>query len=866
MPRLSRPTPLLGALALATGCHAASPLHADLGARFVVEAGMQNLAAAGGQDWQTGVVTSPAVARARQAHVEAGRRRRAGLLELAAGLPTFRVLTTYPNIPAGWKMGSNTWPGLGLNYLTANITTAETPPNGLAASTYWNANQHIFAVTNNGRLLRVDANDPVATAVTRNLDSRAFTRSALALNPTCSRLYALSDSGHFFIVNASSNTLPILNAGNTEVETGSTAKFLAPLVDPILSATNGSKDVVWVPLNNGRVYKYVITNTGATSTHPTPTFYEVVPNGVTPLITNSEILSGWRLAAPITGLNGRLFAGDTAGVLHDYDTTTSTDRSYPLSETMGILAPPAIEVSDGSADFQDLRTHENTTTSPAYFEPVHAFVNVVRDSGPTCAWVNLVARTVNFSRPLFLDDSDTSSTREVFGNPHEYGYAFGSTTDLEIKADASSGGDGVTTVTTSGDTLPGGYPFFINRLIPATTGATGSGGATRAFLRFSSTSLPNKAIITGATLTLTAAETVTTYPPRVYRVGSTAANGAGTDGVYQRGTTNTWTATTTNQLDADTQPVLFNEARAEAMTGGSTASTTTFTAGSTYTFDVTPLLGGPIKQRQWAFALAYEGLPAGHSVVYPGGTVSGTNYAAPEFYNPRDGSNANVPKLTITYKTLTETPPSQAPTTHPIIDATRKRVYCYDNNYLFCLNFTSVMTWTDTTRTDLNTSGTPHTGYQAAYWGRTEGAAGNNVGFHRTWTNPAVAYDFSSIYVLSRAQRGGGSSNGEIALSRIQPDRTGNQTTGLDLGGTYSPAAGADRGTADSSSPVCTVANAGDPGAGTLGNGTNPFPLANVVSRYMLIDPYSNVFTTGGDLYLGLQAQTENVLVRLGTE
>jgi hypothetical protein len=842
-----------------------APVRAGLEASFALDAGMRNLAASGAQDWQSSLVTSPAIARARQAHVEDGRRQRTGLAELAAGLPAFRLQTTYPNTPANWKMGGNTWPGLGFNYINNNITTTETPPNGLAASMYWNTNRHVFALTNTGRLLRIDGNDPVFTAAVRNLNTLNFTRTALALNPTCTRLYALSDSGHLFIVDASASNMPILNAVNTEVEAGSSAKFLSPLVDPILSASDGSKDVVWVPLNNGKVFKYVVSNSGATSTYPTPTSYQVVPTTITP-ITDTDILAGYRLAAPITGLGGRLFVSDTAGTFHDFDTATGTATSYPLTSTAGIMAPAAIEVSDRSSAFIDMKTHLNTTTSPGYFQPVFAFVNVVRDSGPTCAWVNLVSRTVNFSRPSFLDDNDTSSTKEVYGNPHEYGYAFGAATDLDIKADASSGGDAVTTVITSGDTLPGGNPFFISRLIPSTTGATGSNGGTRAFLRFTSTSLPNKAIITGAKLTLRAAETVTTYPPRVYRVGSTAANGGGTDGIYQRGTTNTWTATTTNQLDANTQPVLFNEARTDAMTGGSVSSTTTFTSGNAYTFDVTPLLGGPVKQSQWAFALGYDGLPTGHTVVYPGGTVSGTNYPAPEFHNPRDGTNANVPVLTITYKTLTNAPPSRPPTTTPIIDAMRKRVYCYDNNYLFCYNFTNVTTWTDTTRTDLNASGTPHTGYQAAYWGRTEGANGATVGFHRSWANPAVAYDLSSIYAFSRAQRGGGGSNGDIALSRIRPDRSGNMTTGFDIGGTYSPAAGADRGTADASTPVCTVQNPGDPGAGTLGNGTNPFPLANVISRHMLIDPYTNVFTTGGDLYFGLQAQSENVLVRIGTE
>jgi hypothetical protein len=769
-------------------------------------------------------------------------------------------------------MGSNSWPGLGLNYINNSIQSGETVPNGLGASIYWNTSRHIFAVTSGGRLLRFDANAPDTTSAVVNLDTtRTYSRTAVALNPVGTRAYVLSDSGHFFIVNVASNAMSVLNTATTEVESGSGAKFLVPFVDPVLSASNGSRDVVWVPLNNGRVYKYVITNSGTTSTHPTPTFFQVVPTG-TSMISNSDLSAGMRLAAPITALNGRLFVGDTAGVFHDYDTATSTDVTYPLSSTAAIMAPASIEIADGSSDFQNVRTHTNATTTPAFFTPVYAFVSVLRDSGPTCAWVNLVARTVTFSRPTFLDDNDFSSTKEVYGNVHEYDYNDGAATDLVIKADASAGGDAVTCVEASGDTLPGSgsptTPFFTTMLTPASTGATPSNGGARAFFRFESTSLPNKAVITGAKLTLTADATVTTYPPRVYRVGSTAANGSGTDGIYQRGTTSKWTATSTNQLDAGTHPVLFDQARPDAMTGGSVSSTTTFTAGSSYVFDVTPLLGGPIKQQHWAFALGYEGLPAGHTVVYPGGgTVSGNNYAAPQFRNPRDGSNANVPTLTITYRTLTNAPPTLPPNVTPIIDATRKRVYCYDNNYMFCLNYTNARTWSDTTRSDLNTSGSPHMGYQAAYWGRTEGAAGTgSISFHRTWANPAVAYDLSSLYVISRAQRGGGASNGEIAVSRIQPNRTGDQTTGLDLGGTYATASGADRGTADTSTPVCTVQNAGDAGIGTLGNGTNPFPLANVLSRHQLIDPYSNVFSTGGDLYFGLEAQTENVLVRLGTE
>lgn len=860
---------LTSLVSLLAGCQAWAPLAAALKANFALTMAGQRLSEPRSLDWQSHHVTGPRLAQARAAYMARLREGRRGAEDLAAGLPSYQLQTAYPTAPSAWKGSGNAYPGRLLdNEIHASFGAGDDCPNGLATGLYTDTNRYIYALADNGKLVRVNADSPTPSTFRDLNDNTTF--SALALNSACTRLYALSDDADLYILNATDGSMTLLNSGNTEVEPSATAQFLAPTVDPVLSAIDGSSDIVYVPLNNGKLYKYTVTNTGASSTF-TKTSWTVA--------TGTPITCGGctdytgpspdhMVAAPVTACNGRVLLADTAGVLHDFDAVAGQEiASYTLTTTAGIMAPPAIEVQDGSADFTGMTDHTGATTTPDYYKPVYAFVHLLRDSGPAVAWVNLIARTVTFSRPLFVDEADGDATRAVYGTAHQYAYSQSGTTTVSVKADATDG-DAVNVCANSSDTLPGtgGLTYRANPLSPATTNLSGTagsptGGATRSYLRFtvpgaSSLLTSSKVVITEATLQLEASGTITSYPPRIYRVGS-FANGD-TSGGFLRNTTTAWTGNATAPPGPTTTPVLFEEGRA-SITGTSGHQTPwTFADGTAYTYDVTSLIGGPVRHSRYAFALGYGSLPAGKSVYWPDGpgTPDGTNtYPAPQFKNPRTNS-ASAPTLSLTYRTLTSGNgvPTEPPTTTPVVDAPRKRLYVFDNNYMFCANFHSPMAFSDTARTaTYNSAGTMYTTYQAAYWGRGAGSYDDGA-YMRAQANAAPAFDLSAIYVLSRAIRTSG--DAELAVSRITPSRTGALETNLDLGGS-------DRAASD----TVNATKVSTDRSNTLTDGTTEANDPPDLCRYPLISPYGNVGTTGGDLYFTFtETGGGGVFVRLGTE
>jgi hypothetical protein len=825
--------------------------------------GWTNLTERLASDWQSNAFAGAGIAAARQAFVARTRDALRGRLALEESLPAYRLQANWPGTLSTWKVpNANLFPGASLSDASFGNTN-DSVPNGLAAGLYWDVtSRYVYLLTNNGKLIRADGDNP-QTRTIRDLGlinpGVTFTSTAIAMNANCSRLYVLSDSGRLYIIDARDATMTVHGNYQVSNDAAGTGKYLIPFVDPVLSKTNGAEDVVFVPLNNGQVVRYIVGANHAVST----TTYDVATTatpitGCTSCNEYTDATPDYKLAAPPICIGGRILVGDTEGVFHDYDTTASSnqDTTYKLSSTAGIMAPAAAEVQDASA-YTNITTPTGGTETPERFKPVYAFVPVARDSGINCAMVNLVSRTVEFSRPLFVDDADGDATRKVRGKAHNYGYSLGSATTLTLEADTSNG-DAANVVTTAGDTIAtSALAYSADRLAPATRSGGPSDGPVMSFLRFTAATLPpDKAIITEAKLVLTARSTTTTYPPRVYRTGGFSGGTSG--GIYQRGTTTTWTSSATAPLSASNYPVPFNQARTTALApAGDVNATSTFTSGTAYDFDVTPCIGGPVKQASFAFALGYDSPNGGHQVIYPTSATApnnSTTWPAPEFHTQASDSTKR-PKLVLTYRTLSNVVPDAPPLLQPVIDATRKRVYVAGNNYVFALDFTSPATWSDTIRSaNLNSAGTTYTSYQAAYWGRASGARASST-YYRMNMNMGVAFDLSRLYVFSRANRGG-ASNGELALSRVTP----NLTSGADaLGDT-------DRAIddTDASKTVSThIFNA-------LTQTDNPIPRGlPTASRYPLVSPYANLLTRGGDIYFSTLSNTgvaSTNILRIGAD
>ncbi|MEB3222482.1 MAG: hypothetical protein VKS61_10425 [Candidatus Sericytochromatia bacterium] len=798
---------LLVVAAVLEGCAAGARLVPGL--VFHAGPGERNLAEPRGVDWATSLIGAPGLGERRQAFVEGFRRSQAGL----AGLRGFSLLGTWPTAAAGWTAA-------GFNPTSVSAGCGEVA-NGMAAGMPWQAastERYVYMLTTNGVFLRVRGDAPGTSPATVNL-SGTFEHTNIALSPAATRAYVLNGASKLFVIDL--KTMTLINTGGTTVGS-STAHYLAPVVDPGLSKHDDANDVLYVPNNDGNVYQ---VGFGRFQTTPTVSAARAVATDAVAKTgcDGCSDFSSYKLAASGVGFRGRYFVGDTQGRFHDYDMANATAlATYAVSSVAGIAAPPAIELDDAAATLTNATGGSTTLTA---FDPRHAFVNVTRASGPACAWIDLARRTVTFSQPLFLDDQATDD----FGELKAYGYDVSASTTTTITVEGTSTtGYSLSVADTSGATFPANsLNYLATKLLPSTDFLDNGGGGSNAFFRVNTSGLPASDVITDAELELRSILTRSnTRTPAIWRVGGLDASGS--TGRLARATSTLWD-TGTNVLTTDTAPVIFDAVyeNRQGFTAGSGlfGSTTTFTATNNFQWQVLDALPAPTPVDHVAFAMRYSD-----------GDTDPTYYGAPEF----QAGSAYYPRLRVRHRTVANRP-SFPVETAPLIDATRRRVFVYVSNVLFCLKFNDPTAWMD------GDGGDSHTGYQVAYLARDTatakyGARNASGAYYRNKTSPAPAFDLSNIHVLSQAYDSG-ASTWQVALSKVKPDRSSSTRAADDLGG-------ADRDEARLSGKELVVSGA---------SVASPYG-----ARSLLIDPYGNILTKGGDLYVGLA--DPNRVYRYGTD
>lgn len=380
------------------------------------------------------------------------------------------------------------------------------------------------------------------------------------------------------------------------------------------------------------------------------------------------------------------------------------------------------------------------------------------------------------------------------------------------------------------------------------TGAPG-GGPIDGYLRFydanASSKYPTGSTIESATLSLTTNNTQTScYPPEVWQAGLFTASG--TTGVFQKGTQSLWTSD--GVLTATTAPYAPGNIGNWIGGGVNKQGVAGFGKNQMHSWDVTAGIGGHNPSWTYAFALKYD--PAhtyGNNVYFPGGPLTANSkgnkppFVAPEFQNnPLDANPAaptggSDPRPLLTLKIgVHAAVPSGPVESMPTIDSLNHKVYVQNTNYLFCLDYSRPTAWTDTAYSPTTNTGTKYTTFNTLYWGSNGGATvDGKTNFVTNTTMPIMAFDGSAMYCFDAYPKGGVSSatSFNAALTRVLLPLT----------------PGSDQQSPNTGSPGTKVANT------LVASGVNGGLLTSAsASGYMIMDPYLNVNTTGGGVYLGL--------------
>lgn len=745
-----------------------------------------------GLDWSLQRVSGRRLANEQQAHFK-------------------RHTLAFPTASTGWGGGVA---------LSALGATGDTVPNGPAAAfrtapadPLYNK---LFFLSKGGKFIKVDRLNP-ATYTTLDL-GKAFSRTYVTLSPASTRAYLLADDGTLFIVNTITMTL-------LATQSVAGGYGIAPYIDPYTSAHTDMRDEMYVAANDGRVHRFTVTATSATSavTVTGPTTYAVA-TGVTPLAGTRKI------AAPPVVLNGVIHVGDQGGNFHTYDTAdTSNNLSYGVGAP--INTAPAIEIQDGTYAMSDPFGAPKTVPAGT---PIYAFVT----AGPSCYWFNLHDASTTPSLPLRIDDNDSGKT---FGYLLDYNFSTAGTVE-RLAAEDGGNINSDAAASPADQILPN---YAANRMndviVPAETnvyddGTDPAGGPIYSYLRWNSAaSHPAGSIVTSAVFSL---EAVADQSCRVPDIRTTSP--------YYKGTTSLWAS---NGLTNGNRPAIGTGNVGAYMSGGvgGPFGNVPFKKDKNYLWDVTSAFGTP--NSRYALALAYNA--GGDAVLWPWGPyngATGTKKGAKKAYqvdavrfknNPLNAdasagvNNDYRPLLTLTISSTVLPTPSVE--TAPVIDAINKRVYAYYTNAVYSLNFASPAAWSDT-----DPSGTKHTLFNMAHYGvsannaagvggkRPGGAFNNRTKFVGNYSTPVVSFDLSAMYVLSRtpATDGAAPTSWNYSLSKFN----------LPLN------AGANRLVAGS--PTYT----GLPGQSAYAGGATE----KEASVYMVVDPFTNAGGTGGNVYFAL--------------
>jgi hypothetical protein len=704
-------TTLVIAAALAAGCQAPSshPMAA------AAQAAPAALVAPQGLDWASPQVVSRAAAKARDAHVQ-------------------RRLLAFPATGAAWAGG--------LDLTAYGCAPGDTVPNGPAVAfpvmTPELTNQ-LFFVSGAGKLLRINRADPTAS-LTLDL-GKACSRTAVALSPTCTRAYVLSDDGTLFVV----DTIAMAVLTTVRVNGG---YGVSPCLDRLASFNDDTRDVLYVSANDGQVHQLVIEPTAEGGA-------AVTARADFPVATDAQPLAGTRkVAAPAVAVGGVIYLGDQAGRFHAYDTANAANRAvYQLGAP--INTPPALELQDSSYAMRDPYGNPKAV---GYGEAVYAFVN----AGAACAWINLHDTSVTFSQPLRIDDNEATRT---YGYLKDYAFSTAGTTETLVAV------DGGNLNTESPDRPLPGYGAIRSNdvLAPAETNTyelagEAAGGEVKSFLRWASARAhPLGSVIASATLTLSAAADQACRVPQIKATSP-----------FMRAGDAVWSS---DALTNANRPAL-GPAVGRYLGGVLASGNVVFKRDKPHQWDVTAAFSQP----SGAYALALEHDAGGDAVLWPAGPVGGaTGKKAKKAYqveavtfrnnalnaDPAPAkANDDRPLLTLTVSgTVLPTPTIETP---PVIDPYRQHVYVFYTNALYEIDFSAPERWSDT-----DPSGARHTAFALAHHGRSANGGGatfnGKKGFVGNFTAPLVNHDGSAAYVLSRypATTGATPSTWHYALSKL---------------------------------------------------------------------------------------------------
>lgn len=755
-----------------------------------------------GLDWSFQRVTSQRLATEQQAHFK-------------------RHTLAFPTASTNWSTG----PGVALTSIGA--AAGDTVPNGPAAAFRTNPADplynKLFYLTKNGKFIKLDRSNPGAAGAYTALNlGTTFSRTFITLSPACSRAYLLADNGTLYIV----NTITMTTQATVSVSGG---YGCAVYVDPFTSSGQDFSDVIYVPGNDGNVTKYNVTATGFTSpvAVSSPTVY--------PVATSSAAVSGRKIAAPSVALNGVIYVGDQGGNLHVYDTANTANNL-----TYGVGAPvdtaPAIELQDGTYTLTDAM---GTPKSVPLGTPVFAFVT----AGSSCFWCNLHDTSITPSLPLRIDDNDAG---RKFGYLLDYKYS--NTVTTEYIAAVDGGNINTDTAAAPADQIleDANNPstnvtnWYNKELIPAETnvyddGTQPAGGPVVSYIRWnSSASYPAGSVVTSAQLSL---EAVADQACRVPEIRTTSPT--------YKGTSTLWAS---NGFTNANRPAIGSGNVGSYLSGGINAQGNVgFSKNKGYLWDVTSAIPAPTTN----YALALVHNAGGDAVLWPWGPYSGATgkkgkakkayqVESVRFKNnplnmdPSAGAKKDArPLLTLSIsQTVLPTASIETP---PVIDSWNKRVYVYYMNTLFSMDYASPSGWADA-----DPAGTKHTLFNLAYYGDTAnnpggvggtkpGATFNNYGkFVSNYSAPVPSYDLSAMYVLSRTPSpdGAAPTTWNYALSKFN----------LPLSAT------ANRMVAGS--PTFTAI-----GGQTVYTGASSDKESSI---YMVVDPFTNAGTTGGNVYFAL--------------
>lgn len=686
------------------------------------------------------------------------------------------------------------WAG-GLSLTSLGCAAGDTMPNGPATvfatkSTPMALGNKVFLLTKAGKFIRVDRADPAAY-LTLNL-GRTFSRTYVTLSPSASRAYVVSDDGTFFVVDT--QTMTVL----AQASLGAGAYGCAAVFDPYTADHAGRRDEIYISDNAGYVNKFTWSNgvlSGVTQ--------YAVATSVTPIGGGTN-----KIAAPLLTLGGVIYVGDQGGGFRMYDTKNTANN---VSFYMGapVDTAPAIEIQDGS---YALTNPDGSPKSVARGMPIYAFVA----AGANCFWLDLHSQKATRSMPLYLDGNDTKS----FGYLHQYNYTNRTTTAPPIHLSDWCA------IRTDHDSVLAGADAGLNKTKEwiaagekdAVYGdGSDAGGPVVCYLRFS-TGSSTPSVVKKLTLKLTVEAGGWTKMPTFRSCDSS----------FLKGTSTVWdftSLTNANRPDINTTNVGYAVSSHTVNAWGNTQ----LNPGTPVQWDLSEgFTGGASSDYTIVYMYDQAGKVLWRSGEQTGGTGSKADIVEGVLFRTPDHDN-EAHRPVIQLSTSVGSFPSPTIETSPVIDAYRKKVYIFYCNALYEISFGSTNDFQDadsaTPKTLFNTTrlGRNATVGGVAYAG-SAGYATNSDGdktkFVNNTTAPVFNYNLTYAYMLDR----------------FPSDPTQTAPTVWDYG-------------------LSKVALPLSSGADRLVTSVTPPRIDDVTgsaSNFMVIDPFTDSGSTGGNAFFGL--------------